>query len=96
MSWNTTSTCRRLLIAARRNNVLGPMTKKVWYAVSRKGQGRIFTSCPVRNETFGIFEGESIGCISTLFMLFEGDGFRLPRRKFEDDPIELEISIRVK
>lgn len=69
------------------------MTKKIWYAVSKTGQGRVFTTCPVRNEHFGIWEAESIGCISTLFMLFESDGLQVPNLKWDDDPVALELTM---
>ena len=71
------------------------MKKKVWIAASKKGQIRVFTSYPVRDEHFGIFCGESIGCISMLVMLFESDGLELPNLTWKDEPVELEISISV-
>lgn len=71
------------------------MTKKLWYAVSKKGQGRVFTTCPIRDEHFGIWLGESIGCISTTLMLFESDGLDLPAIKWNDDPVQIELSINV-
>lgn len=71
------------------------MTKKLWYAVSRKGQGRVFTTCPVRDEHFGVWLGASAGCISTTFMLFEADGLELPNLKWGDDPVQLELTINV-
>jgi len=72
------------------------MVRKLWYAVSKGGQGRVFTSLPVRNEHFGIFEGESIGAVSTVFMLFESEGLEVPDIKWKDDPVELELSIKFK
>lgn len=71
------------------------MTKGLWYAVSRKGQGRIFTTCPVRDDHFGIWLGESIGCITTVVMLFESDGLELPPLKWDDEPRKIELSIKV-
>lgn len=71
------------------------MKKKLWYAVSKTGQGRIFTTCPVRNENFGIWLGEHIGCISSTFMLFESDGLHIPERKWKDDPVEFDLSINI-
>lgn len=69
------------------------MVKKVWYAVSGKGQGRIFTTYPVRDDHFKVWLAESVGCISMTVMLFEADGMELPNLTWKDDPVELEISI---
>ena len=69
------------------------MKKRVYYAVSKTGQGRIYTSCPERHEHFGCWIGESIGCISTLFMLFESDGMELPRITWKDEPVAFELAI---
>lgn len=71
------------------------MKRKIWYAVSKYGQGRVFTTLPVRNQHWGLWEGESVGCISTLFMIFEADGLELPNMTFKDEPVELELSIGV-
>lgn len=71
------------------------MKRSIWYAVSKSGQGRVFTTLPVRNPHWGIWEGESVGCISTLFMIFEADGLELPNLTFKDEPVELELSIGV-
>lgn len=71
------------------------MKKRVFYAVSKSGQGRIFTTLPERDEHWGMWLGESVGCISTLFMLFLSDGLQLPTITWEDEPVELELSIKV-
>lgn len=67
--------------------------KKIWLVCTKKGQIRVYTSYPVRDEKWGVFLGESIGCISTLFMLFEADGMEIPPLKWEDEPYPMEISI---
>lgn len=69
------------------------MTKEVYYAVSKKGQGRVFTTIPERDLHWGLWLGENIGCISTLFMLFEADGMALPDIKFNDEPRKFRITI---
>lgn len=69
------------------------MKKKIFYAVSKRGQGRVFTTKPERDENFGVWLGESCGCISATFMLFEADGMEVPDIKWKDDPVEFEISI---
>ena len=71
------------------------MRKKIWYAVSKKGQGRVFTTCPVRNEHWGVWEAESVGCISMLFMMFEADGLELPDLKWQDDPVAMENTMEL-
>lgn len=70
---------------------------KLYYAVSKGGQGRVFTSLPSRDEHFGLWTGESIGAISTTFMLFEAEGLiEVPDLKWSDDPVELELSLTFK
>jgi len=69
------------------------MKKKLWYAVSGSGQGRIFTAKPERDEHFKIWLGESVGCISTTFMIFESEGMAVPNLKWTDDPVGLTLSI---
>ena len=69
------------------------MKKTIYVATSKKGQMRVFTTKPVRDEHFGVWVAESIGCISTLFMLFEADGMEVPVQTWHDEPIEFEITI---
>ena len=66
---------------------------KVWYAVSKTGQGRVFTSRPERNEHWGIWEGESMGFVTFLFMHMEAEGLEIPSLKWSDDPVQLMISL---
>lgn len=53
----------------------------------------MFTTKPERDEHFGVWLGESCGCISATFMLFEADGMEVPDIKWKDAPVEFEISI---
>lgn len=69
------------------------MKKEVYIAANKSGQIRVYTTYPERNEHFGIFTGEHIGCISTLFMLFESDGMKLPDIKYKDEPRKFVITI---
>ena len=72
------------------------MVKKYWYAVSGKGQGRIFTTKPERDEHWKLWLAESVGCISMTIMLLESEGvIELPNLTWKDEPVELEISIGV-
>jgi hypothetical protein len=70
------------------------MSRKIWYAVSGKGQGRVFTSKPERDEHWKLWLAESVGCISMTVMLLESEGvIELPHLTWKDEPVELEISI---
>lgn len=72
-------------------------TKKLWYAVSRRGQGVIFTTYPVRNEKIGVFEGRIEACFCSVVSDMEAEGLiRLPDINFSDEPVELELTINVK
>ena len=71
------------------------MKKEVYIAASKTGQIRVFTSFPERNESFGVWVGESVGCVSMMVMLMESDGFELPELKWSDEPVEMEISINI-
>ena len=68
---------------------------RIWYAVNGKGQGRIFTSQPVRNDHWKLWEAESVGCISMAVMLLESNGeLELPVLSWKDEPVELELTIK--
>jgi hypothetical protein len=68
--------------------------KKIWYAVSRKGQGRVFTSKPTREERLGVWVGESVGCISMTVMLMESEGLiEFPPMTWKDEPLELKLEL---
>jgi len=69
------------------------MKKEVYIAASKTGQIRVFTSFPERNESFGVWVGESVGCISMLVMMMEADGMELPDLKWSDEPVELKLSL---
>lgn len=65
----------------------------IFYAVSKTGQGRVFINRPERNEHFGIWMGEHIGFISSLFMWAESEGLELPDIRWKDDPVPMKVSI---
>ena len=68
---------------------------RIWYAVNGKGQGRIFTSLPIRENHFKIWLAESIGCISMTAMMMESEGeLELPELKWKDEPVEFELTIK--
>ena len=65
----------------------------LWYAVSKTGQGGIYTSCPERNGHFGTWVGERVGCISSLVMMMEADGLPLPLIRWQDEPVRMTLSL---
>ncbi len=68
---------------------------RIWYAVNGKGQGRIFTSQPVRNDHWKLWEAESVGCISMTVMLLESNGeLELPELTWNDEPYERELIVK--
>ena len=69
------------------------MEKVLYYAVSRRGQGCIYTEPPVRNENFGVYQGRIEGCYSSLVADFEAEGFALPDISWKDEPVKLRLSI---
>lgn len=71
------------------------MKKELFYAVNKDGRGNIFTSLPVRNEHFGIWEGAMVSCISGVVEIFAADGMNLPNITFKDDPRKLSLSIEL-
>ena len=69
---------------------------KIWYAVSGRGQGNIYTTCPVRNQHFSVWQGRLEGCVaSTVCLMAAEHGLQLPVITWEDEPVELEVSIKV-
>ena len=69
------------------------MVLDIYWAVSRKGQGRIFTERPIRDVKLGVWVGESAGYISMTVILMQLSGFKLPELTWEDAPVRLELSL---
>ena len=69
------------------------MTKEVYYAVSKERQGGIFMDMPEKDEHWGRWTGVQMGCISSLFMLYEADGMKLPDISFSDQPRKYRVTI---
>ncbi len=65
----------------------------LWYAVSKTGQGRIFTSKPVRNGNFGIWTGNHLGFATETVIYMETEGFTLPTLRWDDEPIKLALTL---
>ena len=68
--------------------------KKLYYAVDRRDHGCVFTSLPVRNEKFGIWEGNIETCFSEVVASMEADGLiALPNNKYGDEPVAITLSL---
>ena len=69
-------------------------SKTLYYAVSRRGQGNIYTEKPEREEHFGIWAGHIEGCYQSVVSDMECEGVvELPDIRWEDDPVELKLTI---
>ena len=69
------------------------MKKELWYAVNKDGRGNVFTSLPVRNDSFGIWEGAMESCFSGVVAVFVADGLNLPYITYKNEPIRLVLSL---
>lgn len=69
------------------------MEMNIWYAVSKSGQGCVFVTQPERNDHRGIWEGTLMGCVTSLVMTMESEGFELPRIKWNDDPVRFTLKL---
>jgi len=68
--------------------------KKLWYAVSSRGQGVVFTEKPERHESLGVWKGKIEGCYCSLVSDMVSEGIlRLPLLSYNDEPIELKLTI---
>ena len=68
--------------------------KLLYYAVSARGQGVIFTDRPVRVEKIGCWSGTIEGCYNSVIADMEANGMvELPELNYKDDPVELKLSV---
>ena len=68
--------------------------KTLYYAVSRRGQGNIYVEMPERDEKWGLWKGHLEGCYISVVCDMEANGLiKLPPITFDDDPVELKLSI---
>ena len=71
-------------------------SKILYYAVNGSGQSCIFTTYPVRDEHFKTWVGEMVGMFSMVVSQMEAEGLiELPILKWSDEPVELELSIKI-
>ena len=69
---------------------------KIWYAVSGRGQGNVYTTKPDRDDHFKLWKGRIEGCVCSLFCLMCAEGeVNIPVLTWNDEPIELELTIKV-
>lgn len=68
--------------------------KKLYYAVSRRGQGVVFTDQPERNDKLGIWCGRIEGCYSSVVCDMAAEGLlELPDIAWNYEPVELKLTI---
>ena len=72
------------------------MNKDLWYAVSGRGQGCVFTTYPERDDHFKVWKGEIIGMYCNIVWQFEADGIlSLPVMSWRDEPVKLELNLKI-
>lgn len=70
--------------------------KILYYAVNGDGQGVLFTSYPIRDDKRKIWIGGMSGTYSSLVMEMEAEELMsLPVLKWSDNPVKLELNIKV-
>ena len=69
-------------------------SKKLWYAVSKRGHGMVYTTKPDRHEFLGVLRCNIEGCYCSVVADMEASGFlRLPQLTWNDEPVELNLTI---
>ena len=68
---------------------------ELYYAVSGTGQGVVYKGRPFRDDHRKCWLGEMIGCVNTVVCLFEAEGFELPAIRWNDEPVKLELSLKL-
>ena len=69
------------------------MKKELYYAVNGNGRGCVFAEKPARNDHFKIWTGRIIGGCFQIVMLFESEGFQLPDISWNDEPVQLVLTL---
>ena len=68
--------------------------KKLYYAVSSRGQGVVFTQKPERVDKIGVWAGKIEGCYCSVVGDLEAEGLlRLPNLSYSDEPVELKLTV---
>lgn len=71
------------------------MKKDLYYAVNGTGQPHVFTSNPIRDEQRKMWVGVQEPCFTMVFMYFESEGLRFPALKWSDEPVKMELSVKM-
>lgn len=65
----------------------------LYYAVGVGGQGRIFAEMPSRDIDRNVWIGNSDGFLVMVVARMEALGFVLPKLTWQDEPVELKLSL---
>ena len=68
-------------------------TLTLYYAVNKNGQGVIFFDLPFRDVQRGKWIGLVSFSLMAIFYRMENFGFALPDKTWEDEPVELKLSL---
>lgn len=71
------------------------MKKELWYAVNKDGRGNIFTSLPIRNNHFGVWQGTMESCFSGVVSVFDAEGLSLPGITYDNEPHKILLTIEL-
>lgn len=71
------------------------ITNTLYYAVNGSGQGMVFTNMPVREEKRKIWHGDIVVLFTRIVIHLESEGFKLPPLKWTDEPVKLELNLKV-
>lgn len=70
--------------------------KTLYYAVNGTGQGIVFISRPIRDDTKKIWLGDIVPCYMLAVTQMVSEGlFDLPLMKWSDEPVKLTLKIDV-
>lgn len=68
--------------------------KNLYYAVSARGQGVVFTDMPVRVKKLGIWSGTIEGCYCSVISDMEAEELiTLPEMCYDDEPLEIKLTV---
>lgn len=66
---------------------------KIYYVVSRSGQGSIIIGTPMRDTKNGLWWGQRDSSVTLVVARMEALGFVLPKITWDDEPVELTLSL---
>jgi hypothetical protein len=68
-------------------------TLKCYYAVNSGGQGYVYQFPPRRDVGRGAWCGQGSAWLASLLCRMESIGFEMPRVTWDDEPVELTLSL---